>query len=169
MTLVELLVGMLIATLMTVAGWRAIEALQTARDQTFRDATQWQALDTLFATIEADLRRADLKSFSGDATSFSLRLNPLTATEPSRSVRYQWVTAENGIARAIRQSDDGRTTMVEAKNARFAYRKSANNAEPNPSSVQEIGEYPRAVEVAIELLGNDGDATRVINRTLVLR
>jgi prepilin-type N-terminal cleavage/methylation domain-containing protein len=31
-TLIELLVGMAIATLMTVAGWRAIDAMQSARD-----------------------------------------------------------------------------------------------------------------------------------------
>jgi prepilin-type N-terminal cleavage/methylation domain-containing protein len=169
MTLVELLVGMAIATLMTIAGWRAIEALQTARDQTFRDATQWQALDNLFATLEADLRRADLRSFSGDATSLTFRLNPLTPTDPARVVLYRWLATDNGLARAIRQSDDGSIAMVEAKNARFAYRQSPTRAEPNPTSTPQINEYPRAVELAIELAGNDADASRVVNRVVVLR
>jgi type II secretory pathway component PulJ len=169
MTLVELLVGMAIATLMTIAGWRAIEALQTARDQTFRDATQWQALDNLFATLEADLRRADLRSFSGDSTSLSFRLNPLTPTDAARVVRYRWLATDSGLAQAIRQSEDGSIAMVEAKNARFAYRKSATSAEPNPVSAPQINEYPRAVEVAIELAGNDADAVRVVNRVVVLR
>jgi type II secretory pathway component PulJ len=173
MTLVELLVGLAISTLMTIAGWRAIEALQTARDQTFRDATQWQALDTLFATLEADLRRADLRNFSGDATSLTLRLNPLHATDVARTVRYRWLATENGFAQAQRQSDDGNVILVEARNARFAYRKSPRSNDPNPTSVDRIDEYPRAVELAIELAGNvtpsESDPKRVINRVLVLR
>ncbi|MGL4233608.1 MAG: PulJ/GspJ family protein [Casimicrobium sp.] len=169
MTLVELLVGMAIATLMTVAGWRAIEALQSARDQTFRDATQWQALDTLFATLESDLRRADLRVFSGDATSLTLRLNPLDAKEPIRTVRYRWVASENGLARVIRASDEGEIALTEARNARFAYRKVASATDLASSSVPQVSEYPRAVELAIELAGNDTTANRIVNRTLVLR
>jgi prepilin-type N-terminal cleavage/methylation domain-containing protein len=169
MTLVELLVGMAIATIMTIAGWRAIEALQTARDQTFRDATQWQALDTLFATLEADLRRADLREFSGTATSLTLKLNPLTPTDAPRTVRYTWAAGDNGLARAIRQSDDGSIAMVEAKNARFAYRKAARANEPAPPSLDQINEYPRAVELAIDLAGNTNDSSRIVNRVLVLR
>jgi type II secretory pathway component PulJ len=176
MTLVELLVGLAIATLMTIAGWRAIEALQSARDQTFRDATQWQALDTLFATLEADLRRADLRNFSGDATSLTLRLNPLSPTDTARTVRYRWLATENGLAQVQRQSDDGNIILVEARNARFAYRKSARVGElnaANATSVDQTNEYPRAVELAIELAGNtipnENDAKRVINRVLVLR
>jgi type II secretory pathway component PulJ len=176
MTLVELLVGLAIATMMTIAGWRAIEALQSARDQTFRDATQWQALDTLFATLEADLRRADLRNFSGDATSLTLQLNPLSATDIARTVRYRWLATENGLAQAQRQSDDGNITLVEARNARFAYRKSARAGDPtvaNATAVDQINEYPRALEIAIELAGNpvpdENDAKRVINRVLVLR
>jgi type II secretory pathway component PulJ len=178
MTLVELLVGLAIATLMTIAGWRAIEALQSARDQTLRDATQWQALDTLFATLEADLRRADLSSFSGDATSLTLRLNPLSATDTARTVRYRWLATDNGLAQAQRQSDDGSVILVEARNARFAYRKSSRAGDPNvanatATAVDQISEYPRAVELAIELTGNavpnENDAKRVINRVLVLR
>jgi Prokaryotic N-terminal methylation motif len=173
MTLVELLVGLAISTLMTIAGWRAIEALQTARDQTFRDATQWQALDTLFATLEADLRRADLRSFSGDATSLTLRLNPLNATDTARTVRYRWLATDSGLAQAQRQSDDGSVILVEARNARFAYRKFPRVDEPNTTSLDRIDEYPRALELAIELAGNaaptDVDTKRVINRVLVLR
>ncbi len=173
MTLVELLVGLAIATLMTVAEWRAIEALQSARDQTFRDATQWQALDTLFSTLESDLRRADLTSFSGNATSLTLRLNPLSATDATRTVRYRWLAGDNGLARVERQAEDGSIVLVEARNARFAYRRSARANEPNTGSFEQIDEYPRAVELAIELAGNaastDAGEKRIINRVLVLR
>jgi hypothetical protein len=173
MTLVELLVGLAISTLMTIAGWRAIDALQTARDQTFRDATQWQALDTLFATLEADLRRADLNSFSGDATSLTIRLNPLSATDLARTVRYRWLASDSGLAQLQRQSDDGSIVLVEARNARFAYRKSPRADEPGTTSIERIDEYPRAVEIAIELAGNvlptATEEKRIVNCVLVLR
>jgi type II secretory pathway component PulJ len=173
MTLVELLVGLAISTLMTIAGWRAIDALQTARDQTYRDATQWQALDTLFATLEADLRRADLTSFSGDATALTMRLNPLNATDVARTVRYRWLASDSGLAQIQRQSDDGSVVLVEARNARFAYRKSPRADEPGATSIERIDEYPRAVEIAIELAGNTlpsaSEEKRIVNRVLVLR
>ncbi len=176
MTLVELLVGMAIATLMTVAGWRAIEALQTARDQTFRDATQWQSLDTFFSTLESDLRRADYKVFSGDGTSISLRLNPLTQTEPLRTVRYRWVAINENLVRVVRQSDDGEIALTEGRNARFSYRvptnagaASASTAGTAATSAAQVSELPKAVEIAIELLGNANETGRIINRTLVVK
>jgi type II secretory pathway component PulJ len=177
-TLVELLVGMLIATLMTVAGWRAIDAMQTARDQTVGDAARWQAIDTLFATMEADLRRADLRTFSGNATSFSLQLNPIAPTDAMQTVRYRLLASDAGIARAVREADTGSIVMAELRNGRFAYRTSPKAATPSSpavasTTVTQIDEYPRAVEVALEVIGHNNvsgnDEPRVVSRLLVLR
>lgn len=172
-TLIELLVGMTIATLMTVAGWRAIDAMQTARDQTVSDAARWQAIDTLFATMESDLRRADLRAFTGDATSLSIQLNPLAPTETMQTVRYELLAADGGITRAMRTADGGATLIAEFRAGRFAYRtppKPVTSSSPAVASttVTQIDEYPRAVEVALDVLGQE-EAPRVVTRLLVLR
>jgi prepilin-type N-terminal cleavage/methylation domain-containing protein len=60
MTLVEILIAMAIASLMTLTGWRAVDALQVSRDRVVSEAFQWQRLDDLFVTLEADLRRASI-------------------------------------------------------------------------------------------------------------
>jgi type II secretory pathway pseudopilin PulG len=176
-TLVELLVGMAIATLMTVAGWRAIDAMQSARDRTVSDAARWQSIDTLFATMEADLRRADLANFSGDANALRMRLNPLLPTESPQSVRYQINRTEQGVAQVVRVADTGAIEMTIVRDARFAFRtnpKPATRSTPaEPGiAVTNIGEYPRAVEVALEVLGNANTADaapRIVNRLMVLR
>ena len=57
MTLVEILIALAIASLMTLTGWRAIDALlKSSRDRVQADATQWQQFDDFFVTLEADLR-----------------------------------------------------------------------------------------------------------------
>ena len=56
---------------MTLTGWRAIDALQSSRDQVQADATQWQQFDDFFVTLEADLRRASLSEFSGSESGMS--------------------------------------------------------------------------------------------------
>jgi prepilin-type N-terminal cleavage/methylation domain-containing protein len=176
-TLIELLVGMAIATLMTVAGWRAIDAMQSARDQTVNDAARWQSIDTLFATMESDLRRADLRAFSGNANAFSLRLNPLSQTESPQSVRYQLNKTDAGTTQIVRLADTGSIEMTIVREGRFAFRtnpKPATQSSPaTPSTVvATIDEYPRAVEIALEVLGNANNsdaAPRIVNRVLVLR
>jgi Prokaryotic N-terminal methylation motif len=172
-TLVELLVGMTIATLMTVAGWRAIDAMQTARDETVTDAARWQAIDTLFATMEADLRRADLRSFVGDATSLSLQLNPLTPTDAMQTVRYELIASDGAATRAVRTADSGSALIAEFRAGRFAYRtpaKAASASSPAVASatVAKIDEYPRAIEIALDVLGHE-NTPRVVTRLLVLR
>jgi prepilin-type N-terminal cleavage/methylation domain-containing protein len=174
-TLIELLVGLAIATLMTLAGWRAIDAMQVARDMTVNDAARWQSIDNLFSTIESDLRRADLSMFSGDASSFTLRLNPLTATDSPQTVRYRIDATDNGLVRATRFADTGAIALTDVRAARFSYRMNPKQATPSePSnSVERIGEYPRAIEIALEVQGNANDAaetpSRIVNRILVLR
>ncbi len=169
MTLIEVLIGLAITTLMTVAGWRAIEALQSAREQTYRDANQWQTLDTLFTTIESDMRRADFSRFSGGTDSFTLRLNPLGASDIADTVRYVvQVVGENRI-QIVRQATSGGVVMAEVDALRFSYRKAPRANEPASASESTISEYPRAIEIALIIPGGDPESRRSITRTLVLR
>ena len=73
MTLVEIMIALSIASLMTLTGWRALDTLQVSRDRVVNDAAQWQRLDDFFANLEADLRRASLSEFAADRK--STRLN----------------------------------------------------------------------------------------------
>ena len=45
MTLVEIMIALSIASLMTLTGWRALDTLQVSRDRVVNDAAQWQRLD----------------------------------------------------------------------------------------------------------------------------
>jgi hypothetical protein len=167
MTLVELLVGLAITTLMTVAGWRAIESLQTARDVTQRDVAQWQSLDSLFESIEADLRRADLSRFNGNAAGFSFRLNALVATEPATDARYR-LASESGRANVVRDASDGSLAFGGLSAARFEYhvRDLRTGA---PIKTDATDRYPRAIEVVVAIVGNEGAAAREVRRVLVLQ
>jgi general secretion pathway protein J len=57
-TLLELLVALAIFSLLSVLGYRAVAALTSSEAQLSAEAQRWQALDTLFARIEADFRQA---------------------------------------------------------------------------------------------------------------
>ena len=59
MTLVEILIALAIASLMTLTGWRAIDALQSSRDRVQRTPRNGNNSMT-FCDPEADLRRASL-------------------------------------------------------------------------------------------------------------
>jgi type II secretory pathway component PulJ len=167
MTLVELLVGLAITTLMTVAGWRAIETLQTARDVTQRDVALWQSLDSLFESIEADLRRADLSRFSGNASGFNFRLNPLIAGDSSIDARYRFAATENG-ASVVRDASDGALTFGGIASARFSYRlRDPRTGEAVASDTAD--RYPRAVEIVVQMMGNDATNAREVRRVLVLQ
>lgn len=169
MTLIEVLIGLAITTLMTVAGWRAIEALQSARDQTYRDANQWQTLDTLFATIESDMRRADFTRFRGSADSFVLRLNPITASQPAETIRYAAQLVADNRVRVVREASTGGIVMAEVEGIRFSYRKPTRPNESVSVSESTISEYPRAIEISLVVPGNDPQSGRSITRTLVMR
>lgn len=175
-TLIELLVGLAITTLMTIAGWRAIDAMQVARDTTVADAARWQSIDTLFATIEADLRRADLQSFSGNAQGFTFKLNPLTTTEGPQAIAYGFVAAQSGVVQVLRQTDADAVTLVEVSSGVFAYRTASkpatSSAAAAPSGrVERIDEFPRAIDIGLDLLGRDANETtpRRVARTVMLR
>lgn len=167
MTLVELIVGLAITTLMTIAGWRAIETLQTARDVTQRDVAGWQALDTLFETMEADLRRADLRQFRGSASGFDFRLNALADTAPAHNARYRSTPIESGF-RIVRETSDGSVAFIDVASARFTYY--GRDPQTNlPMQTDNTASYPRAVEVTLSLIGNDSTSARDIRRVMALQ
>ena len=185
MTLIELMIGLAIASLMTITGWRAIETLQTARDQTVNDASRWQAIDTFFATLEADLRRAELSSFSGRDAEISFQLPGETVTAPSIQVRYwiapagaSWIApagasriAPAGAATTApvfnltREADTGALTFVQVRAATFAYRASANTPAgggaaagttiSTDATLSALDSYPRAVQITLATLDNN--------------
>jgi prepilin-type N-terminal cleavage/methylation domain-containing protein len=167
MTLVELIVGLAITTLMTIAGWRAIETLQTARDTTQRDVAAWQALDTLFETMEADLRRADLRQFRGSASGFDFRLNALAEATPAQTARYRSTPTDRGF-RIVRETSDGSVAFVDVANVRFTY----HARDPQtflPVQTENTASYPRAIELTLSLIGNDSTNARDIRRVMALQ
>jgi prepilin-type N-terminal cleavage/methylation domain-containing protein len=176
MTLIELIVGLAIASLMTITGWRAIDGLQSARDQTVADSARWQGLDTFFATLEADLRRADLKVFRGDANSLSFKLLGNTAAEPSTDIRYTFVagaTADSSLIR--RDAPQGSLTFAEVKNGAFTYRRPPETDPAKPAVTgfeSAMDRYPRAVQIELILQSASAvtaDAERSVSRLMVLR
>jgi len=97
MTLVEILIALAIASLMTLTGWRAIDALQTSRDRVIADASTWQRIDDLFATLEADLRRASLTEFSGNSDSLMLLQPAINGNPTAAVVRYSTAQISAGM------------------------------------------------------------------------
>ncbi len=176
MTLIELIVGLAIASLMTITGWRAIDGLQAARDQTVADSARWQGLDTFFATLEADLRRADLNVFRGDANSLSFKLLGNTAAEPATEIRYTLVAGDVPNSSFIRRdSPNGSLTFAAVKNGVFTYRRPPETDPAKPAVTgfeSAIDRYPRAVQIELILQSasaTTADAERSVSRLMVLR
>jgi prepilin-type N-terminal cleavage/methylation domain-containing protein len=180
MTLIELIVGLAIASLMTITGWRAIESLQSARDQTVNDAARWQALDTFFASLESDLRRAELTSFSGSATTLTLRIPGETATAVPTNVRYVISSNEgSSVFNVSREVDSSTLTFTQVRGGSFEYRATTAGAVAGASAtpdtfVDTLSSYPRAVQITLAMIdnnnANDPDVKpSVVKRLMVLR
>ena len=166
MTLVEILIALAIASLMTLTGWRAIDALQSSRDRVQADATQWQQFDDFFVTLEADLRRASLSDFSGSESSMSLLQPAVDAGPALTTVRYRVAGVESantgipgGRTRVWREATGAatdRTPMADALTVSFAY--SADGIRFDATS----GEYPRAVRVVLTVPGTGATVERLL-------
>ena len=135
MTLVEILIALAIASLMTLTGWRAIDALQTSRDRVIADASTWQRIDDLFATLEADLRRASLTEFSGNSDSLMLLQPAINGNPTAAVVRYSTAQIsagmnDNGAQPALRITRDGGSahTPGEARHPRLDDRAALRSA-----------------------------------------
>ena len=73
-TLIELLVALAIFAVLAVLSTRTLLSILDTRTQVEAQAKRWQAIDTLFATIDTDLlaaRAAPLAASAADAVSFS--------------------------------------------------------------------------------------------------
>ena len=170
MTLVEILIALAIASLMTLTGWRAIDALQTSRDRVIADAATWQRIDDLFATLEADLRRASLTEFSGSSDSLTLMQPAIDGNPMVTAVRYitaPVATGMNGsdgqpLQRISRDSGNAQTPMADVNAVNFTYSIDGVTFTPTAST------YPRALRIRIATAGV-GAATDSVERTLALR
>jgi hypothetical protein len=176
MTLIELIVGLAIASLMTITGWRAIESLQSARDQTVNDAARWQALDTFFASLESDLRRAELTGFSGSATALSLRIPGDTLSAAPTNVRYSIASAEgSSVFNVTREADGATLTFTQTRGGSFEYRTAlAATGGASNSFVDTLSSYPRAVQITLAIVDNNNAndpnfKPSTVKRLMVLR
>lgn len=166
MTLVEILIALAIASLMTLTGWRAVDALQSSRDRVVGEAAQWQRMDDFFVTIEADLRRASINDFSGDVTSFAVLQPSLDGGIEVQLVRYRAAAftgslgtdGQQGVS-VVRESGDASVPLVEVQSLSIAY--SADGIAFEPSA----NVYPRAIRITMLPMG----ATSPVERLLALR
>lgn len=166
MTLVEVLIGMAIASLMTLTGWRAIDALQTSRDRVQADATQWQQLDDFFVTLEADLRRASLADFSGSESSMSLLQPAIDGGPEVTTVRYRVTSTSNagpsisGSGTRVWRETSGAATsatpVADVLAVTFAYSTDGVRFESGSA------EYPRAVRIVINVPGTGASVERLL-------
>ena len=166
MTLVEILVALAIASLMTLTGWRAVDALQSSRDRVVREAAQWQRVDDFFVTLEADLRRASISEFSGNSDTITVLQPSLEGGVEVRTVRYRLTpstapTSTNGFPSidVVREAGNDRTPLAEAQSFTAAYSMDGTTFEPSANA------YPRALRITMLPVG----ATALVERLFALR
>ena len=166
MTLVEILIALAIASLMTLTGWRAVDALQSSRDRVITEASQWQRIDDFFVTLEADLRRASITEFSGSADGIVMLQPALDGAIDVRAVRYRMAqsgvaTSSNGFPNidVIRESGNDRTPLAEVQSLTVAYSIDGTTFTPGATA------YPRALRINLVAVG----ALAPVERLFALR
>lgn len=166
MTLVEILIALAIASLMTLTGWRAVDALQSSRDRVVNEAAQWQSIDDFFVTLEADLRRASISEFSGNADTFTVLQPSLDGGIEVRAVRYRLAssaapTAANGFPGIgiVREFGNERTPLTEVQSLNVTYSMDGTTFAPSAST------YPRALRITMLPVG----ATAPVERLFALQ
>ncbi len=161
MTLVEIMIALSIASLMTLTGWRALDTLQVSRDRIVNDAAQWQRLDDFFANLEADLRRASLSEFSAGGETMAMLQPSLSRGVDARRVSYRWL-ATNERTEVIREVGGERLPVAEVRSISVAYSADGVSFEPT------INAYPRAIRISVIPLTTAG-ALPPVDRILALR
>jgi len=165
MTLVEILVALAIAGLMTLTGWRALDALQTSRDRVTGDAQQWQQLDDFFATLESDLRRASFSRFRGNAASMTMSQPALDGgvRETTLSYTFQPVVAGDGTAlvEIVRSAAGSATPLATTRGVTVSYSEDGSRFDAD------IATYPRAIRLSVVPAGNG--AAGPVERVYALR
>ena len=166
MTLVEILIALAIASLMTLTGWRAVDALQSSRDRVVTEAAQWQRVDDFFVTLEADLRRASISEFNGNSDTITVLQPSLDGGVEVRTVRYRLApsaapTAGNGFPSfdVVRESGTDRAPLAEVQSLTVAYSVDGTTFEPSANA------YPRALRITMLPVG----ATAPVDRLFALR
>ena len=161
MTLVEIMIALSIASLMTLTGWRALDTLQVSRDRVVNDAAQWQRLDDFFANLEADLRRASLSEFAANGEAMAMVQPSLSRGVDARRVSYRWL-ATNDRVEVIRDAGGERLPVAEVQSITVAYSADGVLFEPT------ISAYPRAIRMSVVPLTTAG-ALPPVDRILALR
>ena len=161
MTLVEIMIALSIASLMTLTGWRALDTLQMSRDRVVNDAAQWQRLDDFFANLEADLRRASLSEFAASNEGMAMVQPSLSRGVDTRRVSYRWL-AKNDRVEVMRETCGERLPVAEVQSVAIAYSADGVLFEPT------INTYPRAIRISVIPL-TTGGALPPVDRILALR
>lgn len=161
MTLVEIMIALSIASLMTLTGWRALDTLQVSRDRVVNDAAQWQRLDDFFANLEADLRRASLSEFAANSDSLAMIQPSLARGLDTRRVSYRWLATNDHID-VIREIGGERLPVAEVQSISVAYSADGVLFEST------INAYPRAIRISVIPLTTMG-ALPPVDRILALR
>ena len=166
MTLVEILIALAIASLMTLTGWRAVDALQSSRDRMVKEAAQWQRLDDFFVTLEADLRRASITEFAGTGDTITVLQPALDGGIDVQTIGYRLApsaapTAANAFPGidVVRESGSERTPMAEVQSLNVTYSMDGSTFEPSTNV------YPRALRITMLPVG----ATAPVERLFALR
>ncbi len=161
MTLVEIMIALSIASLMTLTGWRALDTLQVSRDRVVNDAAQWQRLDDFFANLEADLRRASISAFAANSDSMEMVQPSLSHGLDTRRVSYRWVVTNDRVE-VIRALGGDRLPVAEVQSIAMTYSADGVLFEPT------INAYPRAIRIRVTPLTSSGTLPSV-ERVLALR
>ena len=161
MTLVEIMIALAIASLMTLTGWRALDTLQLSRDRVVNDAAQWQRLDDFFASLEADLRRASLTEFVASNDAMTMLQPSLARGVDNRRVSYVWAVANEHVA-VIRQAGGERIPVAEVQAILVTFSTDGLVFEPT------INAYPRAIRITVVPLTTTG-VLPPVERILALR
>ncbi len=161
MTLVEIMIALSIASLMTLTGWRALDTLQVSRDRVVSDAAQWQRLDDFFVNLEADLRRASLSEFAAYRDAMSMVHPSLSRGVDTRRVSYRWL-ATNDRFEVIREAGGERLPVVEVQSISVAYSADGVLFEPTSDA------YPRAIRISVIPVTTAG-VLPPVDRILALR
>jgi len=156
MTLVELLVAIAITSVISLAGWRAIDVLERARDQAAAEARRWQTLDRLFESLEADLRRADFQGLSASPTGLRFRLLALAPGDDAVVIEYvprpdtagRWHLDRIGGGSGVRFNLDAELPRFEFSTDGKAWQTS-------------VTAYPLALRMQVRFPGSDADITRL--------
>lgn len=161
MTLVEIMIALSIASLMTLTGWRALDTLQLSRDRVVNDAAQWQRLDDFFANLEADLRRASLSEFAATSDAMAMVQPTLSRGVETRRVSYRWLVMNDRV-QVIRETGGERLPVAEVQSISVSYSVDGVLFEPT------INAYPRAIRIGVVPLTTAG-ALPTVERIFALR